>query len=191
MNSETILDWYSIAIPHVLSKVDKAIYLSSTTLVRGDIAELYETDLKANYVAGVSDIWSVDYNVKRLGIKDKSYINTDILLLNCDLWRKKDLSQKISGCAAENVATYFRLPDVLNYVASKKKMLLSTKFNYIETWWHDNLVQYKGDELADYEISKKNPLIINFTVYKPDDEKSKHSFKNEWLKYYEKYISMN
>ena len=189
LNSETVLDWYKIAIPHVLSKADKAIYLSSATLVRGDISELYETDLNTNYVAGVTDVWSVDYNVKRLGIKDKSYINTDVLLLNCDLWRKKDLSQKIFDCAKENVATFFRLPDVLNFVANKKKMLLSTKFNYIETWWHDNLVQYKGDELVDYEANKKNPLIVNFTVYKPDDEKSKHSFKDEWLKYHKKYLS--
>ena len=182
--SETAIEWYRIIIPHVLTKIDKAVYLDNFTMLRGDISEFYNTDIKNNFVAGVTDVWSVDYNVKRLGITDKSYINTSVLLINCAEWRKNDLYENILDCAFDNIATFFRVSDVLNFACNKKKLLLSPKFNYIETWWHDYLVQYKNKDLRDYEKIKKNPLIVNFTVYKPDDEKSKHSFKDEWLNYF-------
>lgn len=92
--------YYRLFIADMFPQYDKAIYIDSDTVVLGDISELYDTDLKDNYVGAVTERVMTDVDVygryveQVLGIDRYAYFNAGLLLLNCKQFRKNDLLKK-------------------------------------------------------------------------------------------------
>ena len=176
----TIETWFRVLIPETFTNYDKVIYLDCDTLVRGDISEFYNIDISNVLVAGVKDVWGIPQACARTGLDDGSYFNAGVLLINCKKWREQNLYRRIMDYANQNPECTFADQDVLNHIVFKDKILLSTKFNYLEGWWGNYHNEYTGDEAIDYENSKKNALIVHYTAYKPDTPLSRHSLKDDW-----------
>lgn len=77
---------YKFAIPMVC-EYEKAVYIDPSISVNTDIASLYDTDLKTQYVAGFHDTAfdgevTSKYTESVLGISHHLYISDDVLILN-------------------------------------------------------------------------------------------------------------
>ena len=80
----TVQAWFRIKLPDLCKDLDKVLYLDCDTLIRGNLDELFSLDLTDKYLAGVKDVWGVSKYVKRLGMKSGVYVNSGMLLFNCN-----------------------------------------------------------------------------------------------------------
>ena len=88
---------YKFAIAPVLTQYDKILYLDTDIIVNEDLYEIYSTDLKDNYLAGVFNIYYYFYKkylARLLNIPDlNSYINAGVMLMNTKLIRQNNLTK--------------------------------------------------------------------------------------------------
>lgn len=91
----TMSIFYRLFIPDLFPEYDKAIYIDSDTILNDDIAKLYDTELANNLFAACKDS-SIQFVKKlQLYLKDtlavdpKKYINSGVLLLNCQAFRNE------------------------------------------------------------------------------------------------------
>lgn len=93
----TLTIYYRLFIPAMFPQYDKGIYIDSDVVLNGDIAELFDTDIKDNYIGACTDMSIqevpelVDYIENAVGVDRKKYINSGVLLLNLKKLREVEL----------------------------------------------------------------------------------------------------
>ncbi len=162
-----------IIIDTLLPKeVEKIIYLDCDTLVNSDLTELWRIDLKNKVMGAVNDYRSVYYQ-RNLGIKDNNcYINSGVLLIDVNLYRKKEYEKKlILEIKKFNGAFEFPDNDAICRVMQDDIVLLPLKYNVSSIFYMTKLEELKKIRKpniinSDIEIenSKKNPSVIHFTT---------------------------
>ena len=135
-------DYYSISIysrifiPEMFKSFDRAIYLDADTVVLADIGDLYDTDLKGNLIAGVSDAVIAsepvfrDYATYGVGIEYKRYFNSGMMLMDLEGLRKFGLQAKfINLINTYNFATVCPDQDYLNVILKDRVLYLDSGWN--------------------------------------------------------------
>lgn len=180
----TIQAWFRIKLPDSCPDLDKILYLDCDTLVRGNLDELFSLDLSGKFLAGVKDVWGVNKYVKRLEMKSPVYVNSGMLLFNCDYCRKEKFFEKVVDFAKNNEKIIeFCDQDSINKVADENKLVLSSKYNYMDTWWRGGYYEFSEGEEEDYLAARKNPVIVHLTGLKPAFKGCGNKFKEEWWEY--------
>ena len=158
--------------------IDKVIYLDCDTIISASIKDLslYPTD---NYtICGVKDCVSRPYKDKIGIVKNGSYINAGVLLMNLNKLRQFDIRTMIADFVDKyESAISYADQDILNGIFKGIFGVLPHPDNY-----------YTEDEI---EYSKKYPRIIHYTTcmlnIRPWCVDSKHTFA--WM--FDKYQSMS
>ena len=180
----TVQAWFRIALANMCKDLDKILYLDCDTLILGDLTELFETNLDGKFLAGVKDVWGVSKYVKRLGMESNVYVNSGMLLFNCDFCRKEKFFDKVIDFAQNNEKIIeFCDQDSINKVAGINKVVLHPKFNLMDTWWRNGYYEFEGEEETNYLWAKDNPVIAHLTGLKPAFKGCGNKFKDEWWKY--------
>lgn len=123
--------YYRLFISEMFPEYDKAIYIDSDTIVLGDIAELFDHDLKDNYVAAAHEQAMVQEDVygtyveKALGIDRQSYFNAGLLVLNCREFRSHHL-----------LAEFVKLLGIYNFVVTQDEDYLNVLCKDKVLWLH-------------------------------------------------------
>lgn len=92
--------YYRLFISEMFPEYEKAVYIDSDTIVLGNMAELYDHDLKDHYVAAAHEQAMVQEDVygtyveKVLGIDRNAYFNAGLIVLNCRAFRENHLLAK-------------------------------------------------------------------------------------------------
>ncbi len=177
----TVQAWFRIKLPDLCKDLDKVLYLDCDTLIRGNLDELFSMDLTGKYLAGVKDVWGVSKYVKRLGMKSGVYVNSGMLLFNCDYCRKEHFFDKVVDFAKNNAKIIeFCDQDSINKVVDEHKLAISPKYNLMDTWWRGGYYEFEGEEEAEYLHAKENPVIAHLTGLKPAFKGCGNKFKDEW-----------
>ena len=177
----TVQAWFRIKLPDLCRDLDKVLYLDCDTLIRGNLDELFSLDLTDKYLAGVKDVWGVSKYVKRLGMKSGVYVNSGMLLFNCDYCRKEHFFDKVVDFAKNNAKIIeFCDQDSINKVVDEHKLVISPKYNLMDTWWRGGYYEFEGEEEAEYLQAKENPVIVHLTGLKPAFKGCGNKFKDEW-----------
>lgn len=177
----TVQAWFRIKLPDLCKDLDKVLYLDCDTLIRGNLDELFSLDLTDKYLAGVKDVWGVSKYVKRLGMKSGVYVNSGMLLFNCDYCRKEHFFDKVVEFAKNNAKIIeFCDQDSINKVVDEHKLVISPKYNLMDTWWRGGYHEFEGEEEAEYLKAKENPVITHLTGLKPAFKGCGNKFKDEW-----------
>ena len=177
----TVQAWFRIKLPDLCKDLDKVLYLDCDTLIRGNLDELFSLDLTDKYLAGVKDVWGVSKYVKRLGMKSGVYVNSGMLLFNCDYCRKEHFFDKVVEFAKNNAKIIeFCDQDSINKVVDEYKLVISPKYNLMDTWWRGGYYEFEGEEETEYLQSKENPVIVHLTGLKPAFKGCGNKFKDEW-----------
>ena len=127
--------YYRLFIADMFPQYDKAIYIDSDTVILGDISELYDTDLKDNYVGAVTERVMTDIDVygryveQVLGIDRYAYFNAGLLLLNCKQFRKNDLLKKFGDLLSVYNFVVTQDEDYLNLMCKDRVLHLDRKWN--------------------------------------------------------------
>ena len=185
----TVQAWFRILIPDLCKDLEKVLYLDCDTLILGDLSELFNTDLTNCYFAGVKDVWGVSKYVKRLNMKSPVYVNSGMLLFNCDYCRKENFFEKITDFAKNNSQIIeFCDQDSINKVADENKVVLNPKYNLMDTWWRGGYYEFEGEEEKEYLQAKDSPIIVHLKGLKPAFKGCGNKFKDEWWKYAQKSL---
>lgn len=177
----TVQAWFRIKLPDLCKDLDKVLYLDCDTLIRGNLDELFSLDLTDKYLAGVKDVWGVSKYVKRLGMKNCVYVNSGMLLFNCDYCRKEHFFDKVVDFAKNNAKIIeFCDQDSINKVVDEYKLVISPKYNLMDTWWRGGYYEFEGEEETEYLQAKENPVIVHLTGLKPAFKGCGNKFKDEW-----------
>lgn len=177
----TVQAWFRIKLPDLCKDLDKVLYLDCDTLIRGNLDELFSLDLTDKYLAGVKDVWGVSKYVKRLGMKSGVYVNSGMLLFNCDYCRKEHFFDKVVEFAKNNAKIIeFCDQDSINKVVDEHKLVISPKYNLMDTWWRGGYYEFEGEEETEYLRAKENPVIAHLTGLKPAFKGCGNKFKDEW-----------
>ncbi|MBR3324291.1 glycosyltransferase family 8 protein [Candidatus Saccharibacteria bacterium] len=86
--------FYRFFIPLLFPRYEKAVYIDSDTILRGDIGELFDMELGENVVMAMVDpkVETIkefrDYVEKALGVPHKEYVNDGVMLMDLRKMRK-------------------------------------------------------------------------------------------------------
>lgn len=153
-NYTTYLRWL---IPELLHGISKIIYTDADVVFNMDILELYNTSVDGYGIAAVQDQGMVDldrhYRELKLPI-EYNYFNAGILVMNCDYWRKYNVTQELFRIAQEK-KKYIWCPsqDPMNiYFSQKGYFELNRDFNYMP------------HQIKNYEGETANHKIFHYTL---------------------------
>lgn len=152
----TLTIFFRIFLPELFKQYDKAIYLDSDTIVSGNIADLYETDLQGNVMGVVNDYSIagipplVDYVENSVGVDHNKYFNSGILLMDFDKLRKEQLSSRfLDLLGRQNYDTIAPDQDYLNFLCKDQVLQL------------DRVWDTMPCELPEFE----NPQVIHYNLF--------------------------
>lgn len=174
----TIETYFRYLIPYLDLENEKALYLDADTIVKGDIRELWETDISNVFAAGVHDTYIEDtgYKSKINFDKDDLYVNAGVLLLNLKKIREtfdSDFFFKRTIELADRIE--YQDQDVINIIFKGKIKSLPKKFNYTfrdvikrpkKNIFKAKILHYTGDRKPwDYMFCSGNPAELYYYRY--------------------------
>ena len=125
-------------IPELKPEINKAIYSDVDVIVTGDIAEMYDEDLEGYALGAVSeDFFEKIITKKHLRDleldKNHKYFASGNLLLNCELWRKNRIWEKLTSIS-EKYSDKILYPDqdILNKCFENNYKRLGVKYCFVD-----------------------------------------------------------
>ena len=189
---------YSYCFLHELlpDDIDKILLIECDTLVLGSLEELWNTDISSVYLAAADDIKSNWYK-RALGLKTTSkYINSGIMLINLEKWRKDNITEKMRSLLLEgNSKCFYEVQDELNVLFEGSMEILKPKYNCTTAlflYCYPNMIRYRKPSSCfsenDYQEAVSTPVIVHFTTNqiiqsRPWIEGCTHPYKNKYLEY--------
>ena len=160
--------FYRLFAHKIFPHLNRILYMDSDTLTRGDLWDLYNTDMGDNVMAAVQDLALVDNPNNNIGqyvrhfiikhIPNGLYINSGVLLINTT--KIKELDELAEPLNEIDLS----LPDqdLINMKLAGRIFRLSLKYNFsfAETFPKE----YDQDDICD---AKKNYVIYHFYTRKP------------------------
>ena len=127
--------YFRLFIAEMFPEYEKAIYIDSDTVVLGDISELYDVDIKDNYVGAANEQAMVQADVygtyveECLGIDRNTYFNAGMLLINCAQFRKNKLLEKFNDLLHAYNFVVTQDEDYLNLLCKDRVCWLDQTWN--------------------------------------------------------------
>ena len=129
--------YYRLLLPEYLKQFSKCVYLDSDIIVNCNVADLYNSDLGQNYLAGViateptfpekSDDEKKKYaKMLQVGSVEK-YINAGVLVMNLEAIRRDNMCETFMSLLGKNYP--FQDQDILNAACYDKIFFLPRKYN--------------------------------------------------------------
>lgn len=147
---------FKFMLPDLFNSMDKILYLDGDIIVRGDLSDLYHTDINGYYVGAVKDMGPMvenkpPQNVK-LNLAHINYFNSGVMLLNLSFMRAHNICEKLIAYR-KNGKNFLMDQDALNVVMGVRTRWLSLRFNDINSKYQ----RYTRDKIANfYEIKNRN-----------------------------------
>ena len=174
--------YYRYIIPLVKPELEKVLYLDCDIVIKDSLKDLWNVDLKDNYVAAIEDLSLItNDDAKRLGTNH--YFNSGVLLINNALWKRDNIINTLFNNTQE-IHDKIRWVDqcVLNYTFKDKVLFVSPKYNLQHSAYNDTKYNlYKKNEI---EYAKAFPVIVHYTgCDKPWHKKCYHKLWKDYYKY--------
>lgn len=173
--------YYRIYISEILPHENKAIYLDSDTIIKGDLKELWKYDLNDNVVGAVCDP-DGSYRKSALDIPDEySYFNSGVMILNLQKWRDLNFTTKLVQFIQENPEKLkYHDQDALNALLYDKTLIIDDFWNVQTSMFNLNM----RCEIPEYEVAIQHPRIIHYTTAsKPWHFTNNHIYKEQYYFY--------
>lgn len=166
--------------------ISRVLYLDCDTIVADSLGELWQTDLKDCFVGGVLDTLPDTVAKTKVGLsEDMPYINSGVLLIDLEQWRKADLqSLFLNFLLSHGGHVHHHDQGLINGVCKGHVKVLHPRYNLTTNYLshrYDILRQTNTPFYSEEQISeaKSHPAIIHFTagfLTRPWCRGSRHPF---------------
>lgn len=160
--------WYRLFAHRFFKDIDKIIYLDSDTLIRGDLTELFNTDISSFCIGAVRDMAPVEDRYQSTGVIIKEfsekylnkgpYYNSGVLLLNI-----KQMQENEHLLFETKIPLLYPDQDLLNVAFCGKIKQLPLKYNCAPGVLISTFFPKKDAE----EVLNGNVVIIHCYSIKP------------------------
>lgn len=164
-------------LPKLFKNLDKILYLDGDIIVNCDISEIYDIDLKDNFVAAVRDLPQVLLEPQLIGadISGHDYFNSGVMLLNLSKMRKENTYKKLIQIKKERKDDNLMDQNVFNVAFKDKVCQLDLSYNVCYCNYkstkrlkYEKLKKfYKEDYSTLEKIQKKAKIIHYSSFFKP------------------------
>ena len=175
--------------------VSRVLYLDCDTVINRSLIDLWSINMHHKVFAGVSDCLSDGYKIN-LGMSiDSPYINSGVLLINLNEFRKSNCEAKIS----EFMQQYSKVisypdQDVINGIFEGNIVILEPVYDSMTIFYdftYKDMLKYRKPNFyytkEQIEVAVTDPYIIHYTScflsVRPWMKDSKHPQLNKYLKY--------
>lgn len=172
--------FYRFLILDRLKNFSKVIYIDCDTVVKKDLAGLYDLNIGESYIGAASDPDFIgqcymkgsstrEYAEQVLNLEDpKEYFQAGVLVLNIEQLRKVYTVQDLLKMS-ENQQYRYSDQDVLNVVCRGKWFNIGMQWNLLTDCDHtrvSNVIKFAPEKiLSEYENARKNPYIIHYAGF--------------------------
>lgn len=161
-------------IPDLKPNIKKAIYSDVDVIVLGDIREMFEEDL-GDYILGAVPEAFGDNPLNKTILKipnTHKYFSSGNLIINCELWRKNNITQKIWQIAKKyGKVLQFGDMDILNICFQNNYKELNAKYcfmnqNYFFPDISKNIfIRHYNGEIKPWHINFENDAIKDVDIF--------------------------
>lgn len=163
--------YYRIMIPEIFKQYDKVLYLDCDIVVVHDIAELYDVNLGDNLIGAVRNLMHdkmKKYIIYSLGVDTEKYINSGVILFNCNQCRKEHYTDESFKLLAKRQDFRYPDQDLINMMSIGRIYYLDPRWNF--TWHYRHLQESKNlelhlneEDMKKFYEYEKNPYLIHYT----------------------------
>jgi len=180
---------YKMLIAERLPDVDKALYIDTDVIVRGDLADLYATDLGDCHFGGVVNMLNQLWYRERIARQSEmecldDYVNAGVLLMNLAQIRREGVADKWKALLGRFEGSVDQ--HILNHVSRGRIAFLPLRYNVCLS----NLPLYR-DGSADAFASPgevrrayEDPAIFHFTLKTKPWDYYDLPYAHEWYRYF-------
>lgn len=183
-------------LPSILpADIEKVLYVDCDTVIADDLSEFWNTDLHDMYVAGILDTLPNNESKEKVGMRaDDAYINSGVLLINLDMWRKDHIQQKfIDFLLAHNGNVHHHDQGLINGVCRDRICIVPPQYNCTSNYFshpyalleRTNTPFYSEQECQE---AMAHPAILHFTegfYNRPWIANSKHPMAAVFHRYHD------
>lgn len=196
----SVATYYRLFMASLLPKyIDRVLYLDCDIVVRGNLTELFETDLEGFALGAVfqdDKILLQGDEYQRLGLSEEvGYFNAGVLLVNLKYWRDNNVEEQLLDYIVNHTADIkFHDQDTLNAVLASNTKTLDCKWNTLSIFLtkaiHDfsspRCLKYKDQILSG---TGRNPIVVHYVSRpKPWEWSCSHPYKNDYYYYLDKTV---
>lgn len=159
-----IMMYARLLLPSMLPHLDKIIYLDCDIVVLRDLHDLWNFDISDVAVAMAPDfIFKDKKTLNRLGITTGYYLNSGVILMNLDYWRKHDVQNRVLSYIIEmGDRLFFNDQDALNFILINERKQLPCTYNFSPYHFHKLIVSFLNGNPKDIDDVRENPTIFHF-----------------------------
>jgi lipopolysaccharide biosynthesis glycosyltransferase len=181
------ISWGRLALPELLTDVDRVIYLDADILVCKSIGPLMALDLKGAPAAAVRNVVQPPLHqyVRDLGIEGpRDYFNAGVLVLDLARMREEEIVGQVRRYVAHKGGQlYWFDQDALNVILANRWHVLHPRWNTQNSFW--TWSSWAADAFGPVELdeAKQQPSILHFEgppVYKPWHFLCQHPFTAQY-----------
>ena len=187
---ENIKKWNPIMymklfLPSLLpNTIDRVLFLDVDLVINTDIKPLYEMDLSKCIIAAAED-WKYSYfHKERLNLPPEAhYINSGVMLVNLNQWRKLNQQFPIKQFMIDNKESIINDQDAFALYFQDKIQYISQQWN-VTTYYFERKPRIYEKYLPLVNNIRKNPYIIHFCEpIKPWFKECRHPYRKLYKKY--------
>lgn len=152
----TLTIYFRLFIPLMFPQFDKGIYIDSDVVVTSDIAELFDIDIKDNFIGACRDYSIADipplvsYTENAVGVNGNEYINSGVLLMNLKKMRENDFEGHFLNLL--NTYHFDSIAPDQDYINA----ICNGKIHYLSQEW---------DTMPDSSTPVENPKLIHYNLF--------------------------
>ncbi len=152
----TLTIYFRLFIPLMFPQFDKGIYIDSDVVLTSDIAELFDIDIKDNFIGACRDYSIADvpplvsYTENAVGVKGDEYINSGVLLMNLKKMRDNDFEGHFLNLL--NTYHFDSIAPDQDYINA----ICNGKIHYLSQEW---------DTMPDSSTPVENPKLIHYNLF--------------------------
>ena len=169
------------------NEIERVIYLDGDTIVLGDIALLWNQDLKGCVVGMVPEPTVGPSRLNDLDLNGCLYHNAGVLLVDLKQWRSTCCEdQLLDYCERRSGRLFANDQDALNAVLKDKICSLSPAFNYSNIFDYypfiflNSLMPGFSDENS-FNTARSKPIVVHYLgEERPWRRGNTHRFNNEY-----------
>jgi lipopolysaccharide biosynthesis glycosyltransferase len=174
----TVSTYHRLLMPEFLPKsLHKAIWLDCDMIVKGNLADLWDMDLKDHAALAVQDM-VVPYVSSRYGIapyqelgilRNAKYFNAGVMVVNLDWWRQNDVAGRAFVYLRKYGKTvYFWDQEALNAALAGNWAELDPRWNQIASVSGRSFFSAAHLDSITYRQVVSDPLVMHFAgSFKP------------------------
>ena len=182
-----------LLIAELLPEVcEKAIYLDCDLIIKGDLEQIWQIDLKENYALAVQDFWINSLsapngllNYKDLGLDaNAKYFNSGVMVINIKKWREDNIfSRSVDYFTKNKHYVRYHDQDILNALLAEKWSEIDPRWN-VTPVIHD-YAGWKESPFSEeiYNNLIQDPWIIHFASEKKPWNSRKTLLKENFFHY--------